>query len=95
MIVDNLLFRQNEDALPRGGNDLFQRAFEQLTDKERVKGLAQSRRDAQGAKNNQNRKVHVVEDVIRTNAFGITIAGRDAKGLYPEVARMNHGCDPK
>ncbi|KAK0668048.1 hypothetical protein QBC41DRAFT_303769 [Cercophora samala] len=62
----------------------YQRALEQLGDKQRVLDLARSRKG----------EMHVLEDVIRTNAFGMTVNGRDCKGLYPEIARMNHACDP-
>ena len=33
-----------------------------------------------------DRGMTVVEDIIRTNAFGLTINGRGYKGLYPEIA---------
>ncbi|KAK4678892.1 hypothetical protein QC764_000720 [Podospora pseudoanserina] len=66
------------------GRKYYQRALEQLGDKQRVLNLARSRKG----------EMHVLEDVIRTNAFGMTVNGRDCKGLYPEIARMNHACDP-
>ncbi|KAK3360593.1 hypothetical protein B0T25DRAFT_447448 [Lasiosphaeria hispida] len=89
MIVDNSLIPSlfNEGSSPTAeGPRLFQRALDQLTDRERLTSLAKS----WGAKN-----LHVVDDVIRTNAFGLEIDGRGHKGLFPEIARMNHGCDPK
>ncbi|KAK3324992.1 hypothetical protein B0H66DRAFT_511281 [Apodospora peruviana] len=87
MIVDNELFPAEEDEGPVEGPRLFRKALAQLTDRERFLGLARSR---------EHQSVDVVEDVIRTNAFGITtLDGRDAKGLYPEIAvTLNHGCDP-
>jgi hypothetical protein len=76
MIADNKLFPSEEDDRPAEGPRLFQKALGQIADKERFLSLARSK--GQG--------VHVVEDVIRTNAFGITVDGRDMKGLYPEIA---------
>lgn len=77
MVADNDLFPADEDEGPVEGPRLFKRALEQLTDQGRFLDLATSR-DGQ---------LHIVEDVIRTNAFGIyTVDGRDFKGLYPEIA---------
>jgi hypothetical protein len=78
MIADNELsrFPSKEDDRPVKGLLLFQKALGQLADKERFLNLARSKGDG----------VHVVEDVIRTNAFGITVDGRNMKGLYPEIA---------
>ncbi|KAK0609578.1 hypothetical protein B0T17DRAFT_134101 [Bombardia bombarda] len=89
MVVDNELFPVEEDeGPPAEGPRLFQRALERLSDRERFEDLARSRREAEHG-------VHIVEDVIRTNAFGITTPdGKEAKGLYPEIARLNHACDP-
>ncbi len=56
---------------------LFQNALEQLPDQERVLGLARSMR-VDG--------MHVAEDAVRTNAFGVSINKKGLRGLYPEVA---------
>jgi hypothetical protein len=80
MIIDNDLFPSLFDegsSPPVEGPQLFQRALDQLTDKERFTSLAQS----WGAK-----RLHVVDDVCRTNAFGVDINERGHKGLYPEIA---------
>ncbi|KAK2020769.1 hypothetical protein LX32DRAFT_497342, partial [Colletotrichum zoysiae] len=37
---------------------------------------------------------HVLEDVIRTNAFGATFNGVGHFGLFPRAARINHACMP-
>ncbi|KAK4443830.1 SET domain-protein 5 [Podospora aff. communis PSN243] len=90
MIVDNEFIpregdgEQEGDPAPVESWRLFQRALDQLTDKARFHNLATSR----------GKDVHVVEDVCRTNAFGLTIMDRKLKGLYPEISRFNHGCDP-
>ncbi|KAK4195038.1 hypothetical protein QBC40DRAFT_259412 [Triangularia verruculosa] len=110
IIADNAFFPKEEEdeagvkfkvteggtrkATPAGGPDgskgfvkgrrYYHRALEQLGDRQRVLNLARSRKG----------EMHVLEDVIRTNAFGMTINGRDCKGLFPEIARMNHACDP-
>jgi len=31
-------------------------------------------------------ELHAVDDVVRTNAFGVTLGGRRCKALYPEIA---------
>ncbi|KAK4226020.1 hypothetical protein QBC38DRAFT_367425 [Podospora fimiseda] len=87
VIIDNEFFPEDGKA----GNvsdeekeELYDELLERIGDKERVLSLARSRGD----------KVHVLEDVVRTNAFGMTLDGRKAKGLFPEIARMNHACDP-
>ncbi|KAK0742576.1 hypothetical protein B0T21DRAFT_361710 [Apiosordaria backusii] len=110
MIADNVFFPREEEeeagvkfkvteggtrkATPAGeavegkgfvkARKYYQRALEQLGDRQRVLSLARSRKG----------EMHVLEDVIRTNAFGMTVNGRDCKGLYPEIARLNHACDP-
>ncbi|KAK0614604.1 hypothetical protein B0T14DRAFT_570525 [Immersiella caudata] len=54
---------------------------------------ADGRRFTSMATSNARGDVHFVEDVVRTNAFGLFVGGRDMKGVYPEVARLNHACD--
>ncbi|KAK4450301.1 N-lysine methyltransferase SMYD2 [Podospora aff. communis PSN243] len=39
-------------------------------------------------------KGYVVEDIMKTNVFHITVQGVDHTGLYPEIARINHECRP-
>ncbi|KXX72970.1 SET domain-containing protein 5 [Madurella mycetomatis] len=84
IIADNEFFPSEGEAGPIESPRLFQKALDQLPDKERFLALARSKGD----------DFHLVEDLIRTNAFGITVGGRDAKGVYPEIARLNHACDP-
>ncbi|KAK0652654.1 hypothetical protein B0T16DRAFT_406579 [Cercophora newfieldiana] len=36
----------------------------------------------------------VVDDILKTNVFHITVQGVDHTGLYPLIARMNHDCRP-
>ncbi|KAK4160572.1 hypothetical protein QBC43DRAFT_359285 [Cladorrhinum sp. PSN259] len=85
VIIDNAFFSESEEE---NGNedaaDLFEKMLQQLGDIERVLSLARSRGEG----------VHVIEDAVRTNAFGMTLNGRKSKGLFPEIARMNHACDP-
>ncbi|KAK4184335.1 hypothetical protein QBC35DRAFT_59785 [Podospora australis] len=87
VIADNVFFPQEEGDSGQGNTrarKFFQKALEQLGDLDRIKKMARSRKG----------KVHLLEDVVRTNAFGMTINGRDCKGMYPEIARLNHACDP-
>ncbi|KAF9876117.1 A/G-specific adenine glycosylase [Colletotrichum karsti] len=37
---------------------------------------------------------HVLEDIIRTNTFGVTFNNVSHYALFPEVARINHACRP-
>ncbi|TDZ24884.1 SET domain-containing protein 5 [Colletotrichum orbiculare MAFF 240422] len=37
---------------------------------------------------------HPVEDVIRTNTFGVTFNNVTHHGLFPGIARINHACKP-
>jgi hypothetical protein len=85
VIAHNDFFPGEGVSTPDGGDTLFQTALDQLVDKERLTSLAQ----------NKPGEIHIVEDTIRTNAFGIVLNGQGHKGLYPEIARMNHACDPK
>jgi hypothetical protein len=78
MIADNeflSLGKKKFGGLP-DGPQLFQKALDQLPDKERFLTMARS----------EEENVHAVEDVIKTNAFGIIVDGRDMKGVYPEIA---------
>ncbi|KAK3373122.1 hypothetical protein B0T24DRAFT_649197 [Lasiosphaeria ovina] len=82
VVADNVFFPEEDGGGPAEGRRLFQRALDQLADRQRFLGLARSK----------GPHVHVVEDALRTNAFGITVNGRDAKGLYPEIAvRVAYG----
>lgn len=81
MIADNEVFPADEDETPAKADRLFQKALDQLADNDRFTSLARSRGES---------GVHVVDDVIRTNAFGITVDGQDMKGLYPEIAVCCH-----
>ncbi|KAM7200407.1 hypothetical protein V8F20_005384 [Naviculisporaceae sp. PSN 640] len=96
LVIDNELFPdEEEEEVPGEGPRLFARALGQLSDQERVLSLARSRGTDDEEEHRGGGKIHVVEDIVRTNAFGIyTVDGRDFKGLYPEIARLNHGCDP-
>jgi len=81
MIVDNEFIPAEGEQAPVESWRLFQRALDQLHDKKRFLSLATSRGE----------EVHIVEDVCRTNAFGLTIVDRKLKGLYPEIAVCSSG----
>ena len=81
MIVDDGVFQAKEShVLLLERTRLFQKALDQLTDKPRFLDLAKSKGGG----------VHVVDDVIQTNAFGITVDGHDMTGVYPEIAVCRH-----
>lgn len=76
MIIDkDFLFSGGNESLPERTH-LFQTALDQLADQERFLSLAKG----------DGRRGHVVEEVARTNAFGITINGREMNAVYPEIA---------
>jgi len=56
---------------------LFQRGLSRLTDKGRVLTMSRSMGDE---------NVHEIEDIMRTNSFGLILGSKAHKGLYPEVA---------
>ncbi|KAL8341832.1 hypothetical protein RB601_005328 [Gaeumannomyces tritici] len=66
------------------GNKILERAASQLRNPERVLGLGRS--STAGAP--------VMEDVMRTNTFSVTINGEPYMGLFPSVSRINHACAP-
>ncbi|KAK0619545.1 hypothetical protein B0T14DRAFT_566384 [Immersiella caudata] len=53
-----------------------------LREKEKLLGLSRSG------------KGYVVDDVLKTNVFHVTVQGVDHTGLYPLIARINHDCRP-
>lgn len=76
MIIDNTFLPAEGVEAPVENWRMFDHALGQLSDKERFLVAAYSRGD----------DVHVVEDVLRTNAFGFVIEDRDAKAFFPEIA---------
>ncbi|KAK4185176.1 hypothetical protein QBC35DRAFT_28739 [Podospora australis] len=62
---------------------LFKAAFEQLPVPERALSCAASWGEG-----------NLHENIMRTNAFGVKIAGGRYSGLFPETALMNHDCAP-
>ncbi|KAJ9165299.1 SET domain-containing protein [Coniochaeta hoffmannii] len=63
---------------------LLDKAVEQLPDPQRVLSLARSSAADRA----------VMEDVMRTNAFSITLDDRPWMGLFPGISRINHACKP-
>ncbi|KAK0638468.1 hypothetical protein B0T16DRAFT_336955 [Cercophora newfieldiana] len=76
MIIDNEFLPPDEDKAPVEGWRAFTKALMGLGDEERFLSMAKSK----------SGDIHVVEDLVRTNAFGLYTMGRDLKGAYPEVA---------
>ncbi|KAK3940852.1 hypothetical protein QBC46DRAFT_458638 [Diplogelasinospora grovesii] len=77
------------DVLRDEVRDLLSRGAGQLADPERVLGLAQNLGDREDYD-----EISVVEDVLITNSFAVTVDGRDFMGLFPDLSRMNHACNP-
>ncbi|KXX78465.1 N-lysine methyltransferase SMYD2 [Madurella mycetomatis] len=63
---------------------LLHRAANQLPSKEREEMRHLSR---QG-------KGYILDDIMRTNTFDVSVDGVSHSGLYPEIARINHACKP-
>ncbi|KAK1752204.1 hypothetical protein QBC47DRAFT_416682 [Echria macrotheca] len=65
---------------------LYGAAFEQLPHHQRLSSLATS----------SGEDGSVYEDIVRTNGFGTGIGtkGKKYSGIFPEIARLNHGCRP-
>ncbi|KAI1849819.1 hypothetical protein JX266_004768 [Neoarthrinium moseri] len=66
------------------GYEILHRAADQLRDPGRVLGLGRSSKGA----------ADVLEDVIRTNSFAFDLGGEPHMAVYPEISRINHGCNP-
>lgn len=58
------------------GRKLLETAVDQLPRGEQILELAMS----------TDTKTRVVEDLLRTNAFGLTVGGRDVMVLFPEIS---------
>ncbi|KAK5656821.1 hypothetical protein OQA88_4369 [Cercophora sp. LCS_1] len=39
-------------------------------------------------------KGYIVDDIMKTNTFQVTVDRVEHSGLYPEIARINHACKP-
>ncbi|KAL1889970.1 hypothetical protein Sste5346_008548 [Sporothrix stenoceras] len=68
------------------GYRLLQAAADQVSDPQRVLGLAQTSTAAR----------HPVENVLRSNAFHTALGaeGDEHMALFPDLARINHDCRP-
>lgn len=71
---------------PREEGLILQRSVSQLParDRDRVWDMARSLGSSD-----------ILGDIMRTNVFGIVVAGVDHSGLYPAISRINHACKPK
>ncbi|KAK3386655.1 hypothetical protein B0H63DRAFT_540625 [Podospora didyma] len=69
------------------GRLLLQEAIARLPNPDEILGLATSSK-------NPNAGVPAAEDVLKTNSFTVTVAGRSHFALFPRIARINHACDP-
>jgi hypothetical protein len=61
---------------PAHARRVLEQGFRQLPNKTQARILDMA----------QTRKGHVIEGILRTNVFGITINGEEHSGLYPEIA---------
>jgi len=67
------------------GYVLLNTALDQLDDPLRVMGLGR----------NNPQAGNPVEDVLRTNAYQTDLGGEPHMVIFPEIARINHACQPK
>ncbi|KAK1754443.1 SET domain-containing protein 5 [Echria macrotheca] len=70
------------------GREMLRRAMDRLGDEQRdlILGLARS--------SSTPGSVPAAEDIMRTNSFTISVAGKSQMGLFPRIARINHSCKP-
>ncbi|KAI0015711.1 hypothetical protein F4780DRAFT_49156 [Xylariomycetidae sp. FL0641] len=66
------------------GYELLHRAADQLSDPDRILDLGTS----------STTSADIIEDILRTNAFSLSLAGEPHMALYPSVSRINHACKP-
>ncbi|PKS06746.1 hypothetical protein jhhlp_006820 [Lomentospora prolificans] len=66
------------------GKKLLETAVDQLPRGGAIRDLAKS----------TNTTERVIEDLLRTNSFGMTLENRNIMVLFPEISRMNHACSP-
>ncbi|CAI4211906.1 unnamed protein product [Parascedosporium putredinis] len=66
------------------GKKLLETAVDQLPRGHAIRSLAMS----------TNTTERVVEDLLRTNSFGMSLENRSTMVLFPEISRMNHACNP-
>lgn len=64
------------------GRELLEVAVDQLPRREQIRELAMS----------TDTTTRVVEDLLRTNAFGMTVGGRDVMVLFPEISVRCPSC---
>ncbi|KAM7187072.1 N-lysine methyltransferase SMYD2 [Naviculisporaceae sp. PSN 640] len=39
-------------------------------------------------------KAYIVQDIMKSNSFQVTVGGVSHSGLFPDIARINHACRP-
>ncbi|KAJ8127172.1 hypothetical protein O1611_g6465 [Lasiodiplodia mahajangana] len=66
------------------GHQYLHLAADQLSNPDKVLELSRS----------STKAIDIMEDILGTNAFSYTLGGDSHMALYPEVARINHGCKP-
>ncbi|KAJ8105151.1 hypothetical protein ONZ43_g7540 [Nemania bipapillata] len=66
------------------GHQYLHLAADQLSDPDKVLDLSRS----------SSKAIDIMEDILGTNAFSYTLGDDSHMALYPEVARINHGCKP-
>jgi hypothetical protein len=77
-----------DKILPIHENEIFlRRAIDQLPSKTRSAYLSLSRMYDDPAV--------LIQDILKSNAFEIQVAGKMHLAIFPEPARLNHDCAPK
>ncbi|KAL1798239.1 hypothetical protein ACET3X_002276 [Alternaria dauci] len=77
---------------------LLKRAVDQLLMPGMIRDMSAAHAgDGDGANRDdedENAEGSLEEDIMKTNAFGSTVAEVSSKALYPLISRINHACNP-
>ncbi|KAK4119155.1 SET domain-containing protein [Parathielavia appendiculata] len=84
------------DVMREEVRELLRVAAAQLGEPEEVEGLSRrGRRGGRVAEEEEGEEgMSVMEDVMLTNSFGTVIGGKEYMGLFTDLARFNHACEP-
>ncbi|KAJ4299824.1 hypothetical protein N0V90_005070 [Kalmusia sp. IMI 367209] len=82
--------KENRELLSKGVGRL--RVPEVVTNLSSKHGSGQGEKEEQ--RDSDSEEGWLEEDIMRTNAFGSEIAGKQCRALFPLISRINHACNP-
>ncbi|KAF1830291.1 SET domain-containing protein [Decorospora gaudefroyi] len=89
-----------ENALDSAQNRrLLKRAVDQLRVPSRIRDLSAAHAGSEGSdgkeeEEEEEEEGRLEESIMKTNAFGSTVAEVSTRALYPLISRVNHACNP-